>query len=268
MLQSPAPLDRLFKERRRSRFMSMNSTPALPAGNRIHWGRAIGAGLIATIVMTIVMVVLKMNLAKSLGSMIVGSNASLALQYTVGGAIHLMIGIVYGIIFAALVARVAEWNRFIKGTVYGLAIAAIAFAAMPVMSAMMGGGGGAAQNPCGGKSGGSYGKQSAGAMNPCHPQSTEAKNPCGGKQSAGAMNPCHPQAGAPMNPCHSKTAMNPCHPSGSPQAARNPCHSGGGAGNPCNPCGGGGGGPWSGVISVVNHLVYALTLAFVYGKVR
>ncbi|HEY3053614.1 MAG TPA: hypothetical protein VGK04_09535, partial [Thermoanaerobaculia bacterium] len=175
----------------------------------------------------------------------VGSNASLALQYTVGGAIHLMIGIVYGIIFAALVARVAEWNRFIKGTVYGLAIAAIAFAAMPVMSAMMGGGGGAAQNPCGGKSGGSY-----------------------GKQSAGAMNPCHPQAGAPMNPCHSKTAMNPCHPSGSPQAARNPCHSGGGAGNPCNPCGGGGGGPWSGVISVVNHLVYALTLAFVYGKVR
>ncbi|HEV8657279.1 MAG TPA: hypothetical protein VGS96_01515 [Thermoanaerobaculia bacterium] len=217
--------------------MSMSSTPALPAGNRIHWGRAIGAGLIATIVMTIVMVALKMNLVKSLGSMIVGSNASLALQYTVGGAIHLMIGIVYGIIFAALVARVAEWNRFIKGTVYGLAIAAIAFAAMPLMSAMLGGGGG-------------------------------AQNPCGRKQTAGAMNPCHPQAGAPMNPCHPKTAMNPCHPSGSRQSAKNPCHSGGGAGNPCNPCGGGGGGPWSGVISVVNHLVYALTLAFVYGKVR
>lgn len=210
--------------------MPENSTPAR---GRIHWGRAITAGLVATIVMTIVMVLMKMNLLKMLGSMIVGSNASAGMQYAAGGAMHLMIGIVYGIIYAALVGWLVEWNRFIKGAMYGLAIAGIALSAMPVMSAMMGGGRAGAQNPCGG-----------GTTNPCHgKESTGAMNPCHGKKAAGAMNPCHPPA------------------------AKNPCHAGG-TGNPCNPCGGGGGGPWAGVLSVINHLVYALTLAFVYGKAR
>jgi len=184
----------------------------------IYWSRAIGAGVIATIIMTIVGAVLKMNFPKMIGSMIV-PHASLTVQYAVGGAMHFMIGIVYGIIYAALVGRLMEWNRFVKGVVYGLAITAIALAAMPLMSAMMGGGGG----------GGA-------AQNPCHPQT--------GQQQA--MNPCHPQGQA--------SAMNPCHP----KAA---------AGNPCNPCGGGSS-PYSGVMSVVNHLIYALTLAFAYGKVR
>ena len=182
----------------------------------IHWSRAIGAGVVATVIMTIVGAVLKMNFPKMIGSMIV-PHASLTVQYAVGGAMHFMIGIVYGIIYAALVGRLMEWNRFVKGVVYGLAITAIALAAMPLMSAMIGGGGGAAQNPC-------------------HPQT--------GQQQA--MNPCHPQGQA--------SAMNPCHP----KAA---------AGNPCNPCGGGSS-PYSGVMSVVNHLIYALTLAFAYGKVR
>jgi hypothetical protein len=169
--------------------------------------------------MTIVMMVMGMNLPKSLGSMLVGSKASTATQYAIGGAMHLMIGLIYGVIFAWLVGRVAEWNRLIKGTVYGLAIAAIALAAMPVMSAMAG-------------------SKSAVAQNPCHPQ---------------AMNPCHPKEAQPA-------AMNPCHPSK------------GAAGNPCNPCGGGGGGgggsPYSGLMSVINHVIYGLTLAFVYGKTR
>ncbi len=265
--------------------MPENAT-SVPAVPRIRWGRAIGAGVIATIVMTIVMMLLKMNLLKMLGSMIVGSDASLALQYTVGGVVHFMIGIIYGIIFAFLVGRVVEWNRFIKGTVYGLAIAAIALAAMPVMSAMLGGGA-SAQNPCGGAKNPCQAKQTA--TNPCQPKSDTAMNPCHGKETAGAMNPCHEKstAGA-MNPCHGKetttakqpsgvtsgvkpvespTAMNPCQQKASAGAA-NPCHpSAGTAGNPCNPCGGSSS-PWSGVISVINHLVYALTLAFVYGKVR
>jgi len=172
----------------------------------IHWGRAIGAGVIATIIMTAVGAVLKMNFPKMIGGMIV-PHASLTVQYAVGGAMHFMIGIVYGIIYAALVGPVIEWNRFVKGVVYGLAIAAIAFAAIPLMSAMMGSGGG----------------------------------------QASAMNPCHPKAAQPA-------AMNPCHPKEA-------------AGNPCNPCSGGSS-PYGGLVSVVNHLIYALTLAFVYGKVR
>jgi hypothetical protein len=194
----------------------------------IHWSRAIGAGVIATIIMTIVGVILKMNFPKMIGSMIV-PHASLTVQYIVGGAMHFMVGIVYGIIYAALVGRLIEWNRFVKGVVYGLAITAIAFAAMPLMSAMMGGGGGAG--------------------NPCNPSSSKSA----------AQNPCHPQTGQ-------QQAMNPCHPQGQ-ASAMNPCHQKAAAGNPCNPCGGGSS-PYSGLMSVVNHLIYALTLAFVYGKVR
>ncbi len=63
--------------------------------------------------------------------------------------------------------------------------------------------------------------------------------------------------------------MNPCHPKEAQPAAMNPCHpSKGAAGNPCNPCGGGGGSPYSGLMSVINHVIYGLTLAFVYGKTR
>src|SRR5438128_4605439 len=149
------------------------------------WSRALLAGLVATVVMTIVMMVMGMNLPKSLGSMLVGSKASIATQYAIGGTMHLMIGLIYGIIFAWLVGRVVEWNRFIKGTVYGLAIAAIALAAMPLMSAMMGGGKGGAANPCN-----PSGAKSA-AVNPCHPQSSQQQ----------AMNPCHPQGSNAMNPC-------------------------------------------------------------------
>jgi hypothetical protein len=66
-----------------------------------------------------------------------------------------------------------------------------------------------------------------------------------------------------MNPCKPKDTasgtMNPCHPQ---QQAANPCKPKGGA-NPCNPCGGGSS-PLSSVMSLINHLIYALALAFIY----
>ena len=178
---------------------------AWPGSSWIHWARALTAGLIATVVMTVVMALMHMNIVKMLGGMIVGSSAAIATQYAAGGAMHLMIGLVYGVIYAALVGWVLEWNRVIKGAIYGLAIAAIALAVMPIMSAMMTGGG-----------------------------STKAPAPA---KHASAMNACA------KNPCQAKAAA-----------------------NPCNPCGGQNAGPWSGALSVVNHLAYALTLAFVYGK--
>lgn len=225
-----------------------DSSPSTPTSRpgRIDWGRALTAGLVATIVMTVVMALMGTNIVKMLGSMIAGSGSA-AMQYVAGGLIHFMIGIGYGLLYAAVIGPVVEWNRVLKGIVYGLAITAIALAAMPVMSAMMEGSAGSAQNPCATKA--------ADTQNPCAAANPCAQNPCAAK------NPC-----APSNPCTAKAAAqtgNPCNPSGS---AQNACHAA--AGNPCNPCGGSGGGPWSGVLSVINHLVYALTLAFVYGRVR
>lgn len=245
---------------------------------RFSWSRALTAGLIATVIMTVVLVLTGMNIMKMLGSMI-APGAGVAMQYGIGGGMHLMIGLFYGVVYAWLVGRVTEWNRFVRGAVYGLAIAAIAFAVMPVMSAVMGGRGGA-RNPCGGA--GANPCASAQATNPCSPTAT---NPCAAKNPCAAQNPCATRtssaSGNPcgaQNPCGAKNpcaAKNPCtvkNPCAAKKAggAGNACHSAGGS-NPCggaaNPCGGSQG-PYSGAISVLNHLVYALTLAFAYGRGR
>lgn len=164
-------------------------------GSRIDWGRALVAGLVATILMTITMALFGMNLMKSLGGMILGADASTAMQYLVGGLIHFMIGIGYGLVYAALVAPRLSWHPVLKGAVYGAALTVIALVMMPVMASALGGGAG---NPC---------------------------------------NPCNPTGGA--------TA---------------------GAANPCNPCGGGGNPVTSGLISLLNHLVYGITQALLYGS--
>src|SRR5437867_805184 len=200
--------------------MSAVSTAVQPQP-RVNWAREFVAEFIANVIMTILMMAIGMNIMKSIGTMMVGSNASLGLQYAVGGTIHMMIGLIYGFLFAWLFGRVWEWNPLVKGIVYGLAIAGIAFVAMPLMASMASTKSGAG-NPCGGGMASSSSAAQA-AMNPCH--STEKK--------AGAMNPCHPQ-----------------------QHAANPC-------NPCNP-GGGGSSPKSNAMSLINHLIYALTLAFIY----
>ncbi len=174
--------------------------------------RALVAGLVATIIMTVVMAFFGMNLMKMLGGMFL-PGSSTGVQYAVGGAMHLMVGLIYAVIFAWLFGRVRVWHPVVKGTIYGLAIGAIALAVMPVAAAVMGGG--AAANPC---------------------------NPCAAKGAANPCNPCAAKAANPCNPCAAKAA------------------------NPCNPCGGSGQGPWAGMISIFNHLVYGLVLALIYGR--
>src|SRR5437867_206113 len=203
---------------------------------RFSWTRALLAGLVATVVMTVVAIPLGMNFMKNLGSML-APRAGMGVQYAIGGAVHLMIGLIYGVIYAWLVGRVSEWNLVLKGSVYGLAITAIALAAMPLMAVMTSGK--SAGNPCHSKAAGNPCVGQA-AANPCHPTT--------------AANPCHP-TGTAMNPCKPKPAGNPCH-----AQPKNACHAG--AGNPC----GGASSPYSGLFSVVMHLAYALPLAFVYGR--
>jgi len=75
-----------------------------------------------------------------------------------------------------------------------------------------------------------------------------------GHGGAGA-NPCSPAAMS--NPCHGSNpcAMkNPCHGS-NPCAMKNPCS----GGNPCNPSDGGN--VYGGLISLLNHIVFGLTLS-------
>jgi hypothetical protein len=231
---------------------AIEPAPAKP----FSWARAITAGLIATIAITISLALFGTNIMKSLGSMML-PNGTMAMQYLAGGIFHLMVGLFYGVVYASLFGKVREWNPVFKGAVFGLAITAIALAVMPIMGTMMPGGAG---NPCNPLA-------SAGAANPCNPCGAKAANPCN-PCAAKATNPCNscaPKAQNPCNPCAAK-AQNPCNPcaakAANPCGAKNACGMGG-AGNPCNPCGGPG--PYSGLISAMNHLIYGLALALVYG---
>lgn len=289
----------------------------------VDWGRALLAGLIATALITVTMGLGGQNIMKMLGGMLM-PDASTGVQYAIGGAIHLAVGLFYGVLYAWLLGPVRRRGRALKGALYGAALTGIALAVMPAAGAMMGGGagnpcgGGAAKNPCNPCAGSQAGNPckpdsassagnpcnpcnpchpSAGGAaanpcnpcNPCHPSdSGSAGNPCNpcnpcappaaGSSAAnpcqpveGAANPCHPEHGA-ANPC-GPAANNPCAGAGNPcgGAAANPCGANpcSAAGNPCggaaNPCGGGGG-PMAGLLSLLNHVAYALALAFVYGS--
>jgi hypothetical protein len=213
--------------------------------------RALVAGLIATAVITVTLALSGQNIMKMLGGML-APGASTGAQYGLGGAVHLAIGLTYGLLYAWLLGPVRRRGRAIKGVLYGAALAGVALAVMPAAGAMMSGGAG---NPCG-----------VAAKNPCNPcggtaQAENPCNPCNSKAAANPCNPCHPKAAAnPCNPCHPQSgAANPC---GGKTAAANPC--GGGAGNPC----GGGGGPIAGLLSLLNHVAYGLALALAYGVSR
>src|SRR5918993_874192 len=147
-------------------------------------GKALMAGLVATVIITVSMALFGMNIMKSLGQMVLGPQSGASTQYLVGGLMHLMIGVGYGVLYSAVVAPVRRWPAVMKGLVFGLSITAIALAAMPIMAAVMSRGG--TSNPCNPCSGKVAGAQQG---NPC--------NPCAGKSG----NQAGPQS-KPTNPCN------------------------------------------------------------------
>ena len=99
-------------------------------GRGVNWRSAIVAGLVATVVITITLALSGTNIMKALGGMMLGASAGATAQYMLGGLVHLMIGVLYGVVFAALFAPVSGWNTVTKGAVFGIAITALALALM------------------------------------------------------------------------------------------------------------------------------------------
>jgi len=218
------------------------------------------AGVAATIVVTITMLMSGTDIIMALGGMLLGMDAGVTERYLAGGVVHLSVGLAYAVFFALFFAPVREWNKITKGVIFGFFITVMALVFMPLGASMLSGKAVTqASNPC-----------AAGiTTNPCNPCMSKAVNPCamGNPCAAKMANPCNPCTSKSMNPCaagnpcstgHAKTMKmaqpcNPCAPKMS-----NPCA----AGNPCNPCGGGGGNPYGGLISLLNHIVLGLVLAF------
>ena len=164
----------------------------------IDWAKAITAGAVATVAITIVGMFMKMDMMKMLGAGMVGEDGG-AMVYVIGGIMHFMIGLFYGVVFAVLSPKV-PLPPVVSGLIFGAVLAPIAMFTSPVMSGMMPYG--SADNPCGGNP--------CGGSNPCG--QTE-DNPCGQTED----NPC---GQTEDNPC-GQTADNPCNPC-------NPCGGGGG----------------------------------------
>lgn len=197
------------------------------------------SGLAATIVVTITMLMSGTNIVQALGDMLLGMDASVTARYLAGGVVHLAVGLTYGVFFALFFAPVSEWNKVTKGIIFGFVITVMALVFLPLAASMMSSKP-ATQIP---------NSRPATATNPCTPSMPKAVNP----YKTG--NPCAPKMGNPCNlgnPCASKS-MNPCAPE-----IKNPCA----AGNPCNPRGGSGGNPYGGLISLINHIILGLVLAF------
>ncbi|HFE37329.1 MAG TPA: hypothetical protein ENK06_02765 [Gammaproteobacteria bacterium] len=220
-------------------------------------------GVVATLVVTATLYVSGTDIVKSLGMMLLGSNATPAEIYAAGGVMHLGVGIAYGLLYTLLFAPVYDWNGVTKGLVFGVFVTALALSFMPVAASFLSSNALSSENPC---------FQTHNACNPC----ATSKNVC---------NPCNPCGVIMKNACHTANSCNPCgnNPCGSQKRnscsmnlSSNPCgqhnikmskphrHTSTTV-NPCagaNPCGGGKtSDPYASLTSLINHLFFGLTLA-------
>ncbi len=119
---------------------TLSSTAGITSKRQVNWGSAIVAGVIATAAITITLAVTGTNIMQMLGGMMLGSGATATAQYALGGGMHFMIGIIYGLLYAVLFHPVSEWSKSIKGVVAGVATTAIALAIIPLITLALGAG--------------------------------------------------------------------------------------------------------------------------------
>ncbi len=220
----------------------------------ISWPGVFVAGAVATLVVTVTMLLTGTNILAGLGTMIAGPEVSDSMRYTVGIMAHLSVGIVYAVVFSLLFSAL-DWHWLTKGVIFGFVITVMAVVAMPLAASMVAGNSPVTANPCAMK-------------NPCSPV-----NPCAGRHSQ-AQNPCQRTMANPCsaaNPCAMKNPCSPVNPcAGSHGRAQNPCQRA--MANPCsagNPCAGSGGGQkYAGLLSLINHIVFALVLSLMITRRR
>ncbi|MDX8431396.1 MAG: hypothetical protein SNF33_06325 [Candidatus Algichlamydia australiensis] len=200
---------------------------------RFNFKSVIGASIVASIVMTIFMWIFGMNIMKMLG-MIAGYSGTM--MYVIGGAIHLIVGIFWGFVYALFFE---PWLKKLPGFLSGAFFSLVPFfAAMFFM--------------------GTFVTTVQGVFN--------ANTP--GIQQSGVYPsfPCQP-ACAPCNPyypCQPSKPCHPCNPYGYSSATQQyGCAPEMGTCAPCAPMGSKAGLPmW--LWSLFNHLVFGIVLGWSY----
>ena len=156
-------------------------TDTTSSSGSVDWGRALFAGLVATVVMTVTMALSGTNLMKALGMMLAPTAGQTA-QYVAGGLLHLLTGLFYAVVYAKFFATVQGWSPTMKGVVYGLVIGGLMFGLMPVMASIMSGGAATPCSPCG--------PTAAPPSTPCTPPLYSVRR--GGRGPPEAETPCTP----------------------------------------------------------------------------
>ena len=161
-------------------------TDTTSSSGSVDWGRALFAGLVATVVMTVTMALSGTNLMKALGMMLAPTAGQTA-QYVAGGLLHLLTGLFYAVVYAKFFATVQGWSPTMKGVVYGLVIGGLMFGLMPVMASIMSGGAATPCSPCG--------PTAAPPSTPCTPFSLLYSVRRGGRGRSGdSLHPVYPPA--------------------------------------------------------------------------
>lgn len=215
----------------------------------VNWSSAIMAGLIASIVMTLTMLLFGMNVMRTLGGLLMGSEASVASQYFAGGLMHLLVGVIYACIYAMYVAPWTGTHRVVKAFIYGTLLTVIAFFGMPVMAKAL--------------------TKVRNADNPCMQGEVDGRlkrhhkglNPCMNVGNGERVDP-GPHLTGPSRLSRNYKGNDPAASADRAMAAMNPCGDSY-AGNPCNPCSSAQ--RHKGMVIIwINYMVYALVLVFAY----
>lgn len=100
-------------------------------------GKAIFAGIVATILLEVLIYFQGQNSPLMLGSMILGSQVSPTYIYLVGGTVCLLVGIIYAILYALLLAPMHFMPDLIQAIIFAAVMTVIAIFAFPKLQTIV-----------------------------------------------------------------------------------------------------------------------------------
>lgn len=106
-------------------------------GYSFSFGRAIVGGFFATLLIEILIYLQGQNPALMLGKMILGSDANLSYIYLAGGAFCLLVGLIYALFYALILAPMRFISDFIQGILLAVIMTAIAVFTFPKLQGMI-----------------------------------------------------------------------------------------------------------------------------------
>lgn len=98
---------------------------------KIRWKCAFMAGIIATVAISITMYLCGTNTMRFLGQLIAGKEATIPVQYFLGGLVHFTIGVLYAFFYAIFIARMACLCSISKALLMAILLTVLGWVEVP-----------------------------------------------------------------------------------------------------------------------------------------